>query len=256
MIEYHDSHCHLTQFNNINKIISKAIQNNVNNIIAVSMFQNENEKILELNQRFSNIVIPALGIHPIAISDKADVNDLYKKVEKLIYDNLNSVKIVGEIGMDRYYSKNPKVWNKQEILFKDFLALAEKIGLGVTVHGKSAELEIMETLEEYSINPTIIHWYSTNTRKLIKRGIDNGFYYSVNLSSSYSKKVIHLIKDTPINQLLTESDGPVKYKPLDLIGSPSLIPKVVENIANIKKLNEKEASLILSDNFKKIMNLN
>ncbi len=31
MIEYHDSHCHLTQFMKISNIINNAIKNNVNN---------------------------------------------------------------------------------------------------------------------------------------------------------------------------------------------------------------------------------
>ncbi|TFF88194.1 MAG: hypothetical protein EU549_03470 [Promethearchaeota archaeon] len=255
MISYYDAHCHLTQFKNINRIITKCLENNVDKIIAVAMFKKENEEVLELNKKFSETVIPALGIHPLAISDNTNTEKMYKSIKKLIVENLERVKIIGEIGLDKYFSKDPKIWKKQESIFNDFLTLAEKRGLGVTVHGKSAELEILETLEEYSINPTIIHWYSTDSRKLIKRGIDDGFYYSVNLSSNYSKNVINLIKETPISRLLTESDGPVKYKPLNLIGSPLLIPKVVENIANIKKLNKKEVGSILSDNFKKIMNL-
>ena len=254
MNTFHDSHCHLTQYKNIDKIIQESLDNKVSKIVAVSMFKRENIEVLNLYKKYPEIIIPALGIHPISISNKTKIDILFQEVESLIKKNIKNLKIIGEIGLDRYFTKDPKILKKQRDIFNNFLSLSEEFRLGVTVHGKYAESEIMDILEGYNIKPIIIHWYST-TNNLIRRGIDNEYYYSVNFSVLYSKKVQNLVKITPIKHLLTESDGPVKYKPINLTGKPQSIPKVVSEIANLKKLEMDKVSINLNHNFKKILNI-
>ncbi|MHA1250564.1 MAG: TatD family hydrolase, partial [Candidatus Helarchaeota archaeon] len=65
---YHDSHCHLLQFKNIDNVIKEASAYNVTKIVAVSMYKDENFEVLKLAQKYPNIIIPALGVHPIVIS--------------------------------------------------------------------------------------------------------------------------------------------------------------------------------------------
>lgn len=252
MTPFHDAHCHLVQYKNVDEIITQAIENDVYKIIAVSMFEEEFQKILELHNKYPKLVVPALGIHPIAVSDKTDIEKLLERVEKQIIENLKVLKIIGEIGIDKYFSKDADVWKKQREIFEKILEIAEDNELGVSIHAKYAEVEIMDILDKYNINPTIIHWYSAN-KKSIKRGIANKYYYSVNLSIEYSKNVQDLVILTPIDQLLTESDGPVKYKQLNLVGKPHLMSRVVKNIAKLKKLQFDEVKISLHNNFKKII---
>jgi len=61
---------------------------------------------------------------------------------------------------------------------------------------------------------------------------------------------------SPIDRLLTESDGPVPYKPLNLIGSPGLIPQIVSEIAKIKQLTERDTAVQLDKNLKTILKTN
>ncbi|MHA1270403.1 MAG: TatD family hydrolase [Candidatus Helarchaeota archaeon] len=252
MIQFHDAHCHLTQFKNIKQIINDSLNNKVTKIIAVSMFREENHKVLKLYQNFSDIISPAFGIHPIVITKDDDIDILFEETCQIIKENINITKIVGEIGLDKYFSRDPKVWDMQKELFKKFLTFSEKHNLGISVHGKYAERDVLDILESFKIRPTIIHWFSTND-ELIKRGIDNDYYYSVNFSAKYSKNVQNLIKMTPLNRLLTESDGPVKYKPINLIGSPILIPEVIKEISRIKNLEFKEVATIIQRNFEMII---
>ena len=88
---------------------------------------------------------------------------------------------------------------------------------------------------------------------MIKKGIDNGFFYSINFSVKYSKNVRNLVKLTPINRLLTESDGPVNYKKLNIIGRPSLIPTIIKDIVEIKNLQKDFVIENLQRNFEKII---
>ncbi|MHA1831665.1 MAG: TatD family hydrolase [Candidatus Helarchaeota archaeon] len=252
MSYYHDSHCHLTQFKEVKNVIKDAIYKSVRKVVVVSMFKEENKKVLELYHQFPDVILPALGIHPITINSNSDIENLFGTVIKLIEQNLSIIKIIGEIGLDRYYTKDPNIWEKQKSIFNKFLSFSEKHKLGVTVHGKNAESEIMEILETYKISPIIIHWYSAN-EKLIKKGIDNGFFYSINFSVKYSKNVRNLVKLTPINRLLTESDGPVNYKKLNIIGKPSLIPTIIKDIVEIKNLQKDFVIENLQRNFEKII---
>ena len=249
---YHDSHCHLLQFKNIDNVIKEASAHNVTKIVAVSMYKDENFEVLKLAQKYPNIIIPALGVHPIVISKKTDIIELFNEIAELIKKNIAKIKFIGEIGLDRYFSKDKDIFNKQKQIFEKFLGIAEKYKLNVSIHGKNAENEVLEILRSFKIKTKIFHWLSVNDSKIIKKAIEDGFHFSVNFSIKYSKKVQNLVKNAPLNKLLYESDGPYKYKG-GTQGTPILIPMIAKDISNLKKLNTDEICRSLQKNFENIL---
>lgn len=251
-MSYFDVHCHLVLYPNIKKIIIDAKELAIS-IIAVSMDLSENKKTLELAENYEN-VFPMLGLHPFSpISRSAPNMEDAKKVAALIEDNLEKIVGIGEIGLDHYFLKDKSRFNIQEEVFNFFLDLAEKHHLGISVHGKDAEKDIFKYLKHKKIHPITIHWYS-GPPDLIDEGIKRGYYFSITPAVLYSDKHRIVAEKVPLEQLLTESDGPINYtiKNESITGLPIHVLDVVSEIARIKGLEKEFVRKKLYLNGKKI----
>ncbi len=237
-----DTHCHLSLFSDIQSVISRAKNNSVSYILAVSMYYKDNWDVLKLAKSYSE-VIPALGIHPIEAPNLTDVEEKLETIEKLMIEN--EIRVVGEVGLDRYFIKEEKLWKKQEYVFNHFLAFALDKNLPINLHGKYAEKELFSTLSNYDLNVVVVHWFA-GSPELVKEGVNRGYYFSVTPEVFYSKRMKRLVELVPIEQLLSESDGPVKYKkPQKFVGEPALMGKVINEIATIKNQDSGEVERLI-----------
>ena len=246
---YFDTHCHLCIFKDIPAVITRARHRAVNYILAVSMYYADNWTVLDLAKQYSE-VIPALGIHPIEAPNLSNVSEKLESIDKLIVDN--NVPVVGEIGLDRYFVKKEQLWKKQEQIFEHFLKFALENDLPVNLHGKYAEKELFDVLRMYDLKTIVVHWFA-GSPELVKEGINRGYYFSVTPEVFYSKRMQRLVELVPIEQLLSESDGPVTYKkPQRFTGEPALMEDVVSEIANIKEQNPQDVARVLFKTAKEI----
>ena len=247
---YFDTHCHLSLFKDIPATIAKAKAHSIQYILAVSMYYKDNWKVLELAKTFPEVV-PALGIHPIEVPNLTEVEKKLEIIDNLVLEY--NIKVIGEIGLDRYFNKEAQVWEKQELILRHFLDFAHKYNLVVNLHGKSAEQVLFEVLSEYNLRKVVVHWFA-GSPELISEGINRGYYFSVTPAVSYAKTMQTVAEMVPLRQLLSESDGPVKFKgPSPCIGEPALMEKVVKEIAHLKGQNFQETAQILYQNAKKLL---
>ena len=231
---YFDVHCHLILYPNIPKIIQNAKDSEVS-IVAVSMDVIDNQKTLNLARTYHN-VHAMLALHPFSpISKIPPKLEDAKKISILIEENLDIIVGIGEIGLDHYFLKDKALYPEQNEVFNYFLDIAEKLNLGISVHGKNAENDVFKHLKSRKIKPIVIHWYS-GPQNLIDEGIKRGYYFSITPAVLYSAKHRIVVEKVPLAQLLTESDGPVNYriKNKSIIGEPILVIDVVSEIAEIK----------------------
>ncbi|MHA2357824.1 MAG: hypothetical protein ACXABK_03520, partial [Candidatus Heimdallarchaeaceae archaeon] len=65
-------------------------------------------------------------------------------------------------------------------------------------------------------------------------------------------------KEAPFDQVLTESDGNIKYTINNerIIGSPALIPNILEKICEVKGKDMEEITSKLHENSRRYLNLN
>ncbi|MHA1266212.1 MAG: TatD family hydrolase [Candidatus Helarchaeota archaeon] len=242
---YFDSHCHLSLFSEIPAVIQKARESGVKYILAVSMYYKDNWDVLELAAQHKE-VIPALGIHPIEATALHEIEGKIETICRLITEH--KVKCIGEIGLDRYFVKNKEGWEQQEIVFRHFLKYAEERQLTVNLHGKSAEKELIELLADYEINKVVIHWFAGGG-ELIEAGVKRGYHFSVTPEVCYGSRTQQLVEKVPIELLLSESDGPVKYKkPQQFVGEPAMMKAIIQKIAKIKQQDSKEIERIIYQN--------
>jgi TatD DNase family protein len=90
-----------------------------------------------------------------------------------------------------------------------------------TIHSRWAESQLLDLLIQHDCRKCIFHWYSGSLNTL-KKIIEQGYYLSINhqmLTTSNGRKIIQA---TPIDRILTETDGPFikidsrQIKPIDI----------------------------------------
>ncbi|MFX0122113.1 MAG: TatD family hydrolase [Candidatus Hodarchaeota archaeon] len=243
---YIDIHCHLPDnyfFKDINAHITQWYQQGLMYVVSVSQDYSESLRSIELSKKYPNLVIPTIGIHPWKAHKK--YGEL-KHFHQLFSTNTD-INIVGEIGLDFHFISQKERYLYQRRVLEFFFEQAEKRDLRVMLHVKGAEEEIASYIETSTLpgKSCCIHWYSGSSR-ILKKLIDLDCYFSCGPALSYSPKHQRILDSVPLNRLLTESDGNVKYQ--GRMGHPGMMLEVIDLIANITNQNRNELQQQIVEN--------
>ena len=180
-------------------------------------------------------------------------DDEEQEIFDLILENSNNsqkVVAIGEIGLDSKYSGTGEPTEIQKQVFKKMLSAAEKTSLPVIIHSRGTTPQIIDLLPSFEIKKILLHWFS-QPHSLIPTIIDRDYYITEGPPSVYSNGIREIRQKVPLTNILTETDGPVKFRgPFkDKFTTSSFIPLVVKNIADLKKTNEFEVAEQIFHNF-------
>jgi len=262
--KYVDAHVHLSdpEYEGMTeKLIEDATQSNVVALISNSINLQTSLLNLELAKKYTGRVYVALGIHPWNIKELTP-NEL-ENTFNLILDHANDKKTVaiGEIGLDYQYLEKAK--NKTELrelqhkVFHEMLRVAEKTSLPVIIHSRGTTPQIVEMLPSYNVKRVLLHWFSKPI-ELISEIASRGYYITEGPPVVYSKSTREIIKKIPLANLLTETDGPVRYFGSQFKGkttTPAYIPIIVEAIAELKNMRKDVAAQQIFQNFTTLFNI-
>jgi TatD DNase family protein len=203
-----DAHIHLTDneysgyiehiLNNLKALKIKACSVTVNIETLI--------KSLEIFTSRRDVVIPFAGIHP----EFAQTEDVTRFIE-IVDNNLDSIEGIGEIGLDPAYTISKKSsYEAQKEVFNSMLGLAERTKKPVSIHSRGSLDQILEALRTYDISRCLLHWFAGSKSQLVK-STDMGLFLSYGPVLVYSKEKKVLLKNTPLDRILVETDGPVRY---------------------------------------------
>jgi TatD DNase family protein len=203
-----DAHIHLTDneysgyiehiLNNLKALKIKACSVTVNIETLI--------KSLEIFNSARDVVIPFAGIHP----EFAQTEDVTRFIE-IVDNNLDSIEGIGEIGLDPAYTISKKSsYEAQKEVFNSMLGLAERTKKPVSIHSRGSLDQILEALRTYDISRCLLHWFAGSKSQLVK-STDMGMFVSYGPVLVYSKEKKVLLKNTPLDRILVETDGPVRY---------------------------------------------
>ncbi len=250
-LKYVNAHIHLSDeeySGKVDEIVSEAKNSDVVALVSNSMDLKTSMKSLELAENYAGIVYAALGIHPWNVNNLTE-DELQQTSEFIFKQRGNkAVVAIGEVGLDYKYEK---VWDKQLKVFDEMLHLAEKLDLPVIVHSRGTTAQIVEMLPSYSLKRVLLHWFSNPISSLAK-AVEKGYHISEGPPTVYSNGIREIVRRVPITNLLTETDGPVRYFKSPFHGkmtTPAFIPMVVKAIAEVKRIDIAEASEQIMKNF-------
>jgi len=92
-------------------------------------------------------------------------------------------------------------------------------------------------------------------KKLIKRVVENGWYFSVPPVITRLDHFEMMVQMVPLKQLLTETDSPYLSPVAGERNEPSNVAVTVKEITKIKGLNEEKVSEQIFNNFNNLFNL-
>jgi TatD DNase family protein len=252
-----DAHIHLSDpeySNYTDQLIADAKASGVVALVSNSMNLQTSLKSLRLAEKHKDLVHAALGIHPWNVNVLKE-NELEETLKLITDQNQKNIVIaVGEIGLDAKYEK---IWNKQFAVFDKMLRLAETLQLPVIIHSRGTTAQIVDMLPSYNLKRVLLHWFSYPLTAL-HQAISHGYCITEGPPTAYSNGIREVVAQVPITNLLTETDGPVKYYKQPFNGQmtkPSFIRIVVEAIADIKKTSVEEVAEQIAKNFEAFFNV-
>lgn len=253
-LKFVDAHMHLSDpeyHDKIDFLIGEARKSNVVALVSNSMDLRTSIGSLKLSERYPKLVYAALGVHPWTVN-KMQPDEL-QTVIKLIQENRNNTNLVavGEIGLDVKNLKKEETSALQLNVFKEMLGLAEKLDLPVIIHSRGTTEKVVEILPSFKLKRVLLHWFSY-PKSLISTIVDRGYYITEGPPTVYSQGIRQVVKRVPLENFLTETDGPVKFFREPFKGRmtvPSFVPMVVEAVAEIKKMDVEEVADQILKNF-------
>jgi len=251
-----DSHSHfgMTELPK-EEMVEEAKENGVMKIVDVANDYNSSLSSLHYSEKFPDIILPTLGIHPELVIPGSEMYDStidekridveVNKLEELLKSNPSKFLMVGETGIDYYWLEKNLQLSKEEIeksknlqkyLFESQVKLAIEYDLPLTMHARSSYRDCIDIVKKYIPKVRGVFHSFTGTLEEAKEIKALGFPIGINGIITYKSAsdlrdtLIELTKDTEITSpedlynigIYLETD------------SPFLFPS---NVSNRKKYN-------------------
>ncbi len=232
-----DAHCHA---HSLNEEVLGRIEDGII-VIAVSEDLESSLKTLELTEKFENIM-PFIGIHPWSLEEitQQEIDEVIGLIERR-----DDVKGIGEVGLDGKRGNR----EKQMDVFKSFCRLSAEYDLPMNIHARDAWADVLGILRKMDVESAIIHWYN-GPLSLLEEMRECGYMITINPAARIQPRHMDVLREAPLDMILTESDGPYEYRGLRL--GPDMIEDLVKLIAEVKRMPAKDVEDAIEFNFRRI----
>ncbi len=240
-----DTHCHLTDIENLPDVIIRANVAGVGALICATANPDDIKPTLDIAQNNKNIFC-TIGIHPEYSGTNA-----FEYLTDSVLSNQYVVGI-GEIGLDYHYNADTK--DAQIKLFHNQLEIAKHNKLPVAIHTRDAETDTEQILSEFDIYG-VMHCF-TGTTGFAKKMLDRGFYFSASgiLTFKNANDVRETFATIPNDRIVIETDtpycAPVPYRGKQC--EPFMAIETARVLATIKNIPLSEMENILFENTKRL----
>lgn len=268
-----DVHAHLDHAKfkkDLDNVLERCKKNNVL-VITSGVNPATNKIALKIAEKYPDVVKVSFGLYPLdalekeiensaKLSEESFPRDLepFNLNNELNYLKKNKSKFVaiGEIGLDYNWPEfqSEEIKKQQKDNFERILDVSKEVDLPVIVHTRKAELDSLEILEKKKMQKVVLHCFMAR-KHLIKRAIENGWYFSVPPIITRLQHFQNLVEIVPIEKLLTETDSPYLSSVAGERNEPANVKITIKEIAKIKKLSEKEVAEQIWENAKRLFNL-
>lgn len=251
-----DTHVHLEEIEQLEEVLLEAKHSGVTGIIAVGSNYASSKRVMELSKEVEILrIYPALGIHPTEI----ELDDI-EAAMRFIEENISQIIAIGEVGLDYWHKSIKKTHHAIEIQHKVFelqLDLAKRYSKPVIIHSRGAWQECYEITKAKGIERAVFHWYS-GPLEILEKIIQAGYFISATPALEYSPLHRAAIEKAPLDNILVETDSPVRYNPATdkaYTARPKDVIKTLMHLSVIKQMGLNEASNITARNAKRLFNI-
>lgn len=235
-----DFHCHIDLHKNPEGLVSKCEREHILTLAVTTT-----PKAWPQNRKWtaaSEYVHAAVGLHPELVGER------YDEI-RLLEEYITESRLVGEIGLDGS-PQHRSSWDTQREVFVRALRRAQEAGgRVVSIHSRRAADETIRLLAEYTTPDRVLpvlHWFS-GSRATAMKAARHGCYFSVNQRMLDHKAGIDLVRNLPIDRLMTETDFPFTSQG-DQPSEPSDTRATIRNLAALCDSDASEVHEIVLGN--------
>lgn len=281
----HDSHIHLTTqplFDYKDQALESFVQNEGKYLLNCAYNIESSVQVIEIFQKYKNkyphLIQNALGIHPEEFHPENKTQNVQNQIEQLkdiIRENIKNIHAIGETGLEYYnllnrndidFEKREEAIENQKTSFREHIKIALEYNLPMTIHSRDEKnsdictkdlINIIATEGKVSLKGAM-HSYAGD-EKFLQDILDLNLYIGFNAIITYKngENVRELLKKTPIDRILLETDAP--FLPTDSVrknkkatirfGQPTDIMEIAKTVADIKNLKQEEVFKITNENY-------
>jgi TatD DNase family protein len=188
------------------------------------------------------LVLPAFGVHPWMAPEHVDQLD---RLTALVAET----PMIGEIGLDHHFVKNPAAYPAQMRVLEFFLDAAREQEKVVNLHTKGAEHEIAQALRRFETPRAIVHWYS-GPMDSFRELADLGVYFTVGLEVLRSDAIREIARAISPERLLTETDNPGAFRgPAGELMRPRALLDVLNELGRVLGRTNSAVETQVHENF-------
>lgn len=252
-----DTHCHLEQpdYDMDRDAVIEKCKRELDAVITSCADPNDFKLTVQMVKKYPKFVFATASVHPEYVKKFSD--EEIDKVIKVIEANANKLVAIGETGLDYAWAKDEASRARQKDIFVKFIRLAKKLKLPLVVHCREAFEDTIEIMEQEKVKRAQMHMFGS--RQLRQRALDNGWLISMNAIVMRSKNYKKLVRDTPLDRLMLETDAPWLHPSgLDKDkqrNDPTGVRAVAEKVAEIKKVTFEEVDKATTGNAIKFFRL-
>lgn len=206
-----DTHAHLfwKDFDkDLDIVIERAKKAGLERIVVPGVDVETSRRSIKIAGKYE-MVVASIGIHPDYLIENPEhkIEVALGEIASLVKME-ESVRAVGEIGIDLNTSNLRAVIAEQKVLFQSQCKLAVQYSKPVIIHTRESISESIEMLDELASIPRgVFHCFSGNSdnlKEILNRGFDVSFCGNI----TWSKRVRGLVAQVPQDRLLLETDSP------------------------------------------------
>ena len=254
MTTFIDTHAHLYDErydDDRAEMIARAAEAGVAQIISMGDTMAASAQVVADAEQYPALYA-AVGVHPESACVLTDA----ERAQLLAWAKHPKVVAIGEIGLDYYWEKDPKVRAVQRDLFVVQLGIARAAGLPVCIHDREAHGDTLAILQAEGRDLTgVLHCYSGSletARELWKLG----YYIGIDgpLTFKNAGKLPAIVREAPQDKLLIETDSPY-LAPVPRRGKrnePAYVTFVAAKIAELRGESVEEVAQYTTENARRL----
>jgi TatD DNase family protein len=253
-MELIDTHAHLDEYEDIDAVMDAARAAGLGAILAVGMDIPSSARTLELAGRFPGFVYPAIGWYPADL-DPAAVDEHLRYLEA----NIVNAVAVGEIGLDylgRIRNKVPKEFQRE--VLAELLRLARSHGKPALLHTRYAWKDALRLATGAGLEKAVFHSF-TGPSSVLRGVLEAGYYVSVTPAAAYNVEMQCVVRETPLDRLLLETDCPIVFTEhrtgAEPPASPADVLKTLRAVASLTGISEDEIAAATTANAKYLLGI-
>ena len=251
-----DTHCHLDgeEFrDDLDAVVTRAREAGVAAIGVPGINLESLDTVLEFCRRYPDFCYPMLGLHPEDV--KADWRDVLAAIKPA----LRSVKAVGEVGLDYYWSRE---FEKEQLeAFEEQVRWAVEFQLPLMIHCRKAQNEMVAIIKKYQndLSGGVFHCFTGNEHEAAELLQFDKFVLGIGGVSTFKKSHLPEVLPAvvPLDRIVLETDAPY-MAPVPKRGErnePAFVAYVLKRLAEAYGVSEEEVAQKTNENVARVLGI-